>query len=145
MTDPTAATAAAVQETYEFLFDEAHRALLQGGSFKPFGAGVRPDGERTQMHVDLPVDRSTPQQHIAALIAGMRQEAGARRLAVAGLVIDGGMQTPDGDATAVVVHMEAEGGESVQVTIPYERLLETGEIRFKEPQVAPVTSEIFSG
>lgn len=143
MTDQTAA--ATVQETYQFLFDEAHRALLQGGSFKPFGAGVRPDGERTQMHVDLPVERSTPQHYIAALIQGMRQEAAAKRLLVAGLVIDGGLMTPDGDASAIVVHMEAEGGESVQVTIPYQRLIETGEIHFKEPQVAAATREIFEG
>lgn len=132
-----------VQETYQYLFDEAHRALLEGGSFKPFGAGVRPSGERTHMHVDLPVETSSPKDHIAGLIAGFRQEAGAKALSVAGLVFDGGLRTHDGDATAVIVHMESELGESVQVTIPYERLIATGEIRFQEPVVEQVTSEIF--
>jgi hypothetical protein len=133
--------AALVDETYQYLFDEAHRALLTGTSFKPFGAGVRPDGERTFMHVDLPVETSSPAEHIAGLIQGLRQEAGAKALSVAGLIFDAGAL--DSDSSAVIVHMEAEGGQSMQVTIPYERLLEKGEILFSEPVVAPVDAAIF--
>lgn len=144
MTATGADLAAVVQETYQYLFDEAHKALLEGGSFVPFGAGVRPNGERTHLHVDLPVETSTPQDHITGLIAGFRQERSAG-LKVAGLVFDGGLITPEGDAPAMIVHVEAENGESVQVAIPYERLMATGDIRFKEPILTPTPPEIFTG
>jgi hypothetical protein len=143
MTPQQQARAALIDETYQYLFDEAHKALDEGGSFVPFAAGVRPDGERTHMHVDLPPTHSTPQHHIAALIESLRREASARALDVAGLVFDGGLQTADGEAAAVVVHMETGWGESMQVTIPYERLIATGQIRFKDPMIAPATAEIF--
>jgi hypothetical protein len=145
MTPEQQARAALIDETYQYLFDEAHKALAEGGSFVPFAAGVRPDGERTHMHVNLPADQSTPQHHVAALIQSLRQEAAARALHVAGLVFDGGLKTTDGEQPAVVVHMETGWGESMQVTIPYERLIATGQIRFKEPMMAAATAEIFVG
>jgi hypothetical protein len=38
----------------------APRALKQGGSFAPFGAGIRKTGEQIHTNVDLPIDRSAP-------------------------------------------------------------------------------------
>ena len=61
-----------LQDTYEYLFDAAHRALLEGGSFAPFGAGIRKTGEQIHTNVDLPTDRSVPADHISGLIAGFR-------------------------------------------------------------------------
>jgi len=49
-----------LQDTYEYLFDTAHRALKEGASFAPFGAGIRKTGEQIHTNVDLPIDRSAP-------------------------------------------------------------------------------------
>ena len=54
-----------LQDTYEYLFDTAHRALLEGASFAPFGAGIRKTGEQIHTNVDLPMERSAPTDHIS--------------------------------------------------------------------------------
>ena len=75
-----------LQETYEYLFDTAHRALKEGASFAPFGAGIRKTGEQIHTNVDLPIGRSAPQDHISGLIAGFRLDEQENGLIAAGLV-----------------------------------------------------------
>ena len=78
-----------LQDTYEYLFDAAHRALRDGASFAPFGAGIRKTGEQIHTNVDLPIDKSAPADHISGLIAGFRLDEEENGLIAAGLVFDG--------------------------------------------------------
>ncbi|MGE0047163.1 MAG: hypothetical protein AB7T08_15510, partial [Hyphomonadaceae bacterium] len=111
-----------MQDTYQYLFDEAHRALTLGGSFRPFGAGIRKTGEQIQTLVDPPAEKNGPQDHIAGLIAGFREDDRQNGLMAAGLVFDGQM-TEGGDAysRAIIFHLEAANGRAVEVVIGYEK------------------------
>ncbi|MGQ0534326.1 MAG: hypothetical protein ACT4OF_16785 [Caulobacteraceae bacterium] len=130
-----------LQDTYEYLFDTAHRALKEGGSFAPFGAGIRKTGEQIHTNVDLPIDRSAPQDHISGLIAGFRQDEQENGLIAAGLVFDGRSRADD--AAALCFHIEGANGRAVEVIVPYARRA-VDEIAFAEPQVSEVEPEIFS-
>ncbi|MDX2235344.1 MAG: hypothetical protein NW200_12670 [Hyphomonadaceae bacterium] len=137
------ATQQNVQETFDYLFGEASKVLELGGSFAPFGAAIRESGERTHVNVDLPIDRSTPNDHISGLILGFRQEAQAGRIFLAGLAFDGRM-TSDGSAVqALVIHIESAQGEGMQVFVPYTRGLDAKPV-FERPVVQPITPEIFT-
>lgn len=129
-----------LQDTYEYLFDAAHNALRGGGSFAPFGAGIRKTGEQIHTNVDLPIDRSAPADHISGLIAGFRVEEEQHGLIAAGLVFDGRARSDD--ASALCFHIEGANGRAVEVIVPYKRLVT--EIAFDAPQVAEVTPEIFA-
>jgi hypothetical protein len=130
-----------LQDTYEYLFDTAHRALKEGASFAPFGAGIRKTGEQIHTNVDLPIDRSAPQDHISGLIAGFRQDEQENGLIAAGLVFDGRSRADD--AAALCFHIEGANGRAVEVIVPYDRHA-TDVIAFAEPQVSEVEPEIFS-
>lgn len=137
-------TQALIQETFDYLLQEATNTLSLGGSFAPFGAGIRGDGERTHVNIDLPWDRSTPNQHIQALIQAFRTEAQDGKLVVAGLVFDGRMRRETGDGqSALVMHIEHGGGEGVQVFMPYKRLEDAANPYFDDPIVEPIEPEIF--
>ena len=130
-----------LQETYEYLFDTAHRALKEGGSFAPFGAGIRKTGEQIHTNVDLPIDRSAPQDHISGLIAGFRLDEKENGLIAAGLVFDGRARSDD--AAALCFHLEVANGQAVEVIVPYARRT-AEQIAFDDPQVSEVQPEIFS-
>lgn len=130
-----------LQDTYEYLFDAAHRALLEGGSFAPFGAGLRKTGEQIHTNVDLPIEKSAPADHISGLIAGFRLDEKENGLIAAGLVFDGRARSDD--ASALCFHIEAANGRAVEVIVPYQRRDSAG-IAFDEPQVSEVEPEIFT-
>ncbi|MGE0741351.1 MAG: hypothetical protein AB7O98_08415 [Hyphomonadaceae bacterium] len=129
-----------LQDTYEYLFDAAHRALLEGSSFAPFGAGIRKTGEQIHTNVDLPIDRSAPSDHISGLIAGFRLDEKENGLIAAGLVFDGRARSDD--AAALCFHIEAANGKAVEVIVPYSRM--DSKIAFAEPQTSEVEPEIFT-
>ena len=133
-----------LQDTYRYLFDAAHRALLDGRSFAPFGAGVRKTGEQIHTNVDLPVEQSAPSDHISGLIAGFRAEDAEHGLMAAGLVFDGQM-THNGEehAKALCFHLEVANGNAVEVLVAYQRRFDSI-VDFAEPQVTPVQPEIFT-
>lgn len=132
-----------LQDTYEYLFDAAHRALLDGGgSFAPFGAGLRKTGEQIHTNVDLPIERSAPADHISGLIAGFRLDEQENGLIAAGLVFDGRARSDD--ASALCFHIEAANGRAVEVIVPYQRREGAGSILFDEPQISEVAPEIFT-
>ena len=126
-----------LQDTYEYLFDTAHRALKEGGSFAPFGAGIRKTGEQIHTNVDLPIDRSAPQDHIS----GLRLDEKENGLIAAGLVFDG--RSGNDNAAALCFHLEVANGQAVEVIVPYARRA-ADEIAFDEPQLSEVQPEIFS-
>ena len=130
-----------LQDTYEYLFDAAHRALLEGGSFAPFGAGIRKTGEQIHTNVDLPTERSVPADHISGLIAGFRLDEEENGLIAAGLVFDGRARSDD--AAALCFHIEAANGGAVEVIVPYMRRSDTL-IAFDDPQISAVQPEIFT-
>ncbi|MBL8544017.1 MAG: hypothetical protein JNJ63_09415 [Hyphomonadaceae bacterium] len=129
-----------LQDTYEYLFDAAHRALREGGSFAPFGAGIRKTGEQIHTNVDLPIEQSSPSDHISGLIAGFRADEAEHGLIAAGLVFDGRASTDN--AFALCFHVEGANGRAVEVIVPYKRLIT--EIAFDDPQVTEVQPEIFT-
>ena len=130
-----------LQETYQYLFDAAHRALREGGSFAPFGAGIRKTGEQIHTNVDLPIDKSAPADHISGLIAGFRADEEDNGLIAAGLVFDGRARSDD--ANALCFHVEGANGRAVEVIVPYAR--RPGDIiDFDEPQISEVQPEIFA-
>lgn len=129
-----------LQDTYEYLFDAAHRALKEGASFAPFGAGIRKTGEQIHTNVDLPMERSAPADHISGLIAGFRLDEQENGLIAAGLVFDGRARSDD--ASALCFHIEVANGRAVEVIVPYARRAPT-EIAFAEPQISEVAPEIF--
>jgi len=130
-----------LQDTYEYLFDAAHRALMDGGSFAPFGAGIRKTGEQIHTNVDLDIEKSAPQDHISGLIAGFRLDDEQNGLIAAGLVFDG--RASSDQASALCFHIEAANGQAVEVIVPYERRM-GNIIDFGEPKVSAVQSEIFT-
>lgn len=130
-----------LQDTYEYLFDTAHRALKEGASFAPFGAGIRKTGEQIHTNVDLPIDRSAPQDHISGLIAGFRKDEQENGLIAAGLVFDG--RSSADDAAALCFHIEGANGRAVEVIVPYARR-DVDVIAFDKPQLSEVSPEIFS-
>lgn len=130
-----------LQDTYEYLFDNAHRALMEGGSFAPFGAGIRKTGEQIHTNVDLPIDRSSPNDHISGLIAGFRKDETDNGLIAAGLVFDGRARSDD--AAALCFHIEVANGSAVEVIVPYARR-EANKIAFDDPQITEVQPEIFT-
>jgi hypothetical protein len=130
-----------LQETYEYLFDAAHRALQAGGSFAPFGAGIRKTGEQIHTNVDLPIERSAPADHISGLIAGFRLDEEQNGLIAAGLVFDG--RASSDNAAALCFHIEAANGRAVEVIVPYDRR-SMSELAFAEPQISEVAPEIFT-
>jgi hypothetical protein len=130
-----------LQDTYQYLFDTAYRALREGGSFAPFGAGVRKTGEQIHTNVDLPIAQSAPADHISGLIAGFRADDTQHGLIAAGLVFDG--RAGSDNAAALCFHIEGADGRAVEIIVPYKRLVT--EIDFAEPQVSEVHAEIFGG
>lgn len=130
-----------LQDTYRYLFDVAHRALLEGGSFAPFGAGIRKTGEQIHTTVDLAIEESAPADHLSGLIAGFRADDAENGLMAAGLVFDG--RAVSDNANALCFHIEVANGNAVEVIVPYERKPEKA-ILFAEPQVSEVQPEIFT-
>lgn len=128
-----------LQDTYDYLLESAHRALLEGGSFAPFGAGIRKTGEQIHTNVDLPIDTSGPLDHISGLIAGFRLDDKDNGLIAAGLVFDGRSRMDD--AAALCFHLETANGRAIEVIVPYARV--GADIAFTPPQVTEVTPEIF--
>jgi hypothetical protein len=129
-----------LQDTYEYLFDAAHRALREGASFAPFGAGIRKTGEQIHTNVDLPIEKSAPADHISGLIAGFRADESENGLIAAGLVFDG--RSRNDDASALCFHIEGANGRAVEVIVPYARKIT--EIDFDAPQISEVQPEIFT-
>ena len=130
-----------LQDTYEYLFDAAHRALLDGASFAPFGAGIRKTGEQIHTNVDLAMDKSAPADHISGLIAGFRLDDQQNGLMAAGLVFDGRASTDS--ASALCFHIEAANGQAVEVIVPYTRMFDNA-VSFSDPQLTAVQPEIFT-
>ena len=130
-----------LQDTYEYLFDAAHRALTDGNSFAPFGAGIRKTGEQIHTNVDLDMTKSAPSDHISGLIAGFRLDDEQNGLMAAGLVFDG--RTSSDSASALCFHLEAANGQAVEVIVPYQRRI-GNVLDFSDPQVTPVQPEIFT-
>ena len=130
-----------LQDTYEYLFDAAHRALLEGGSFAPFGAGIRKTGEQIHTNVDLDIAKSVPADHITGLIAGFRLDDEQNGLMAAGLVFDG--RASSDSANALCFHIEAANGKAIEVIVPYERRI-GNIVDFADPQVTEVHPEIFT-
>ncbi|HWA00716.1 MAG TPA: hypothetical protein VG841_10430 [Caulobacterales bacterium] len=130
-----------LQDTYEYLFDAAYRALLEGGSFAPFGAGIRKTGEQIHTNVDLDIEKSVPADHISGLIAGFRMDDEQHGLMAAGLVFDG--RASSDNANALCFHIEAANGRAVEVIVPYQRRI--GDVvDFEDPKVTEVQPEIFT-
>lgn len=130
-----------LQDTYQYLFDAAHRALLEGGSFAPFGAGIRKTGEQIHTTVDLSSETSAPSDHLSGLIAGFRADDKENGLMAAGLVFDG--HAVSDNARALCFHIEAANGKAVEVVVPYNRTTEN-KILFSEPQISDVYPEVFA-
>src|SRR6185295_7343930 len=108
-----------LQDTYEYLFDRAHDALKQGGSFAPFGAGIRKTGEQIHANVGLDIEKSAPSDHISGLIIWFRKDDSESGLMAAGLVFDG--RASSDNAAALCFHIETANGNAVEVVVPYER------------------------
>lgn len=138
------ATQREVQETFDYLYQEAAKVMELGGSFAPFGAAIRLNGERTHVNVDLPIERSTPNDHISGLIMGFRKEAEAGRIFIAGLAFDGKIGVSGEQREALVIHLEHDKGEGLQIFVPYERQRDSKKIVFGQPIVQQITPEIFS-
>jgi hypothetical protein len=139
------ATLDEVQETYDYLISESARALDLGGSFVPFGAGLRADGERTHVNVDLSVESSTPEEHIEGLLTGFRKEAQIGMLVVAGIAFDGRMTEPASDeADALIIQIEHRGGDALQIVIPYRRPQQAaGTVEFLAPTLETIPAAVF--
>lgn len=131
----------AIQETFEYLLTGARDALARGRSFVPFGAGIRRSGER--MHFSLADDEASAARsahdHIAALITTMQRTAG---LTAIGVCFDGQVQMTGEDAAdAICMHIEIDGGETLEAFVPYVR--EPQGLAVLDPIFAPTDPEVF--
>ncbi|MDX2236397.1 MAG: hypothetical protein NW203_02425 [Hyphomonadaceae bacterium] len=133
-----------LQETYQYLFDQAHLALQQGGSMRPFGAGTRRTGETIEARVETRPGDDGAAPHIQGLIAGFRQEDAEHGLIAAGLVFDAAVE--DGGTVfsrALCFHLEAANGRALQVIVPYDMRV-GAVIEFAEPAIEEVLPEVFT-
>lgn len=132
------------QATFDYLFDLAKKALTEGRSFAPFATAATRDGGRTHSQTDMKADNSTPQEHIAALLQVLSQDAKAGKIKSAGVVFDSVAPTEDGkrQSDAVCVHAETAGGEAVQIFVPYTRSHSVIP-QFEQPFSQPVSARIF--
>jgi hypothetical protein len=130
-----------IQATFDYLFDLAQQALAQGRSFAPFATASWDDGARTHSTADLPTGASTPQEHIAALIPVLQQEA-VRGAAAVGVAFDAKMAAEQGaPVDAVGLHLEV-AAQAVEVFVPYARDSH-GAAAFQPPIVVDVTPRIY--
>ncbi len=130
-----------LQSTADYLYALSRTALEQGGSFAPFATGLTMAGERTHSSTDLPVDASTPGEHVAALLAVLQEQAPG--LAAAGVAFDSALASPQGSRPAICLHIERREGEAVQIFAPYVRA-PGGAPAFEEPLVQDAAARIFA-
>jgi len=130
---------ALIEETYEYMLAGARGALGEGLSYLPFGAAVRASGERLHMSLDADAQKKTAEEQIAGLVAALRKDPA---LVCAGLCFDGAVGLETGEsAPAVCMHIEINGGESLEAFVPYVR--EPNGIVVMQPIFAPSDPEIF--
>jgi hypothetical protein len=132
-----------IRETFDYLLDKAKEALGEGHSFAPFAAGVRADGRRTHMGLDLAGQPPTAQDHIATLVSALRQDHAANVLKVASLAFDGEVHLREGEvAAAICMHIEVKGGECLEAFVPYVRAPDKS-VEYFGPIFAPSDHEVF--
>jgi hypothetical protein len=131
-----------IRETYNYLYAGAKAAIDQGGSFVPFGAAVRLNGDRTHMGLEASSFGETVQDHIGTLVLAMREDAEKNGLRAVGLVFDGQVTLDDGaQSAAIVMHIEVFHGESLEAFVPYVR--EPGTVSYFPPIFAPTDPSVF--
>jgi hypothetical protein len=133
-----------IQATFDYLFARASKTLKNNRSFEPFATATTKKGERTHSTTDLGSIVSTPVEHIAALLAELKNQAHKGGLKAAGVVFNS--RTPagmGGGEDALVVHAETAQGEAVQIYVPYTRL-RTPVPLFSPPVIQDVAPNIFA-
>lgn len=132
-----------LQAIYDYLREAAVTALKNNISFAPFGAAIRQTGENTHLAADLLPETSVPEDHIAGIIAALRQEDQSIGLIAAGLVFDTQLQTDSGPVAALGFHIEVSNGDALQIFQPYQRP-DGVAVQLSSPELQPVHPEIFA-
>ena len=108
----------------------AEEYLEDGSAFPPSGAMIDNDGELTLFGTEG--EGENPQSHVRLLEKAFRDSADNGKCRAFGFCVDVTAQRPgdEEERDAVMVSMEREGGEAVDVFIPY---LIDPELDFDEP------------
>lgn len=111
----------------------AERMLAKHGEFYPFGGSIRPDGERISVGAKGSSDRPKSQELIAIMTDSFRAQATQGKIRAAGICFDVRVIPPgQADKTdAIQLALEREGGDAVDVFVPYARLPD-GEFTYGE-------------
>ena len=132
-----------LQSLYDYLREAAVEALTGSLSFAPFGAAIRQSGEKTHLAADLLPQTSVPEDHIAGIIAALRQEDQSVGLIAAGLVFDTQLQSEAGPVAALGFHIEVSNGDALQIFQAYQRP-DGVAVVLSAPELQPVYPEIFA-
>ena len=110
------------------LFDDlqpfAERMLREQGEFYPFGGSITSDGRHISVGAKGSSDRPDAQELIEIMTSAFRREAAQGSIRAAGICFDVRVVPPGQvDKTdAIELSLEREGGDAVEVFIPYASL-----------------------
>ena len=99
----------------------AERMLTEFGEFLPFGGKITPDGEHISVGARGSSERSKSKELIGIMTDTFRSEAAEGKIRAAGICFDVRVVPPGQiDKTdAIQLALEREGGDSVDVFVPY--------------------------
>jgi hypothetical protein len=102
----------------------AERMLVEHGEFYPFGGSITRDGEHISVAAKASSDRPKSQELIDIMTDSFRAQAAEGKIRAAGICFDVRVIPPGQvDKTdAIQVALEREGGDAVDVFVPYAQL-----------------------
>ena len=126
------------------LLSFAERMLAEFGEFLPFGGKITADGEHVSVGAKGSPERSKSKELVDIMTDAFRSEAGEGKIRAAGICFDVCVVPPgQADKTdAIQLALEREGGDSVDVFVPY-AVLPDGQVTYGELFAAKRTPTIF--
>ncbi|MCW5889784.1 MAG: hypothetical protein KIT14_04460 [bacterium] len=126
----------------------ALKQIEDTGELYPFAGMMMTDGEfKGAVAKPENVEHPTSEQVIGKLVAGLREEAAAKRIKATCIVAGGRMAPTEGAALmdAVQGRIEHIGGVAVEVYVPYTRDAKAKRVKPGEAIWGPGRPEVFTG
>jgi hypothetical protein len=133
-----------VESLYQALLSFAKDRLARDGEFPPFGAALDREGRMVSPAIRYSGPIPQPEELVKLLNDGFRSQAEAGEIQVCGVCMDVLILPPGEDERrdAICLEMEDEGGEAVDIYVPY-RKSPSGEVQYDEAFATPRAPEIF--
>jgi hypothetical protein len=105
------------------LLSSAQQMLAKQGTFLPFGASLRSDGEIAMAAGYVGDEHPEPVAIIELIVRGFQEEAAMGTIRAAGVCVDMRVVPPNGTekTDAICVQLEHAEGDCVDVYLPYKK------------------------